>query len=159
MLENLRNTPGFFGPNLVADVTLVVQILFFLLLSAGVVAQLQGNHRWHRRLQIPVVLLNLLVIIFVMLPTFGRVSAQLPAAMAQTPVFVAVSHALLGGLAQLLSLYCLLAGLNILPRKFGVLRYWMWSAYTAWTAAIVFGIGVYLVYYTRVLTIVFGIGP
>lgn len=158
-MENLRSAPGFFGPNLLADMTLVLQILFFLVLSAGVVAQLQGNFKWHRRLQIPVVLLNLFVIIFVMLPTFLRAAADLPAASTQVPVFVAVSHALLGGLAELLSLYCLLAGLNVLTQKIGVLRYWMWSAYTAWTAAIVFGIGVYLVYYTRVLTIVFGIGP
>ena len=61
-MEALRNSAGFFGPNLLADITLVIQILFFLILCAGVVAQLQGKYKWHDRLQAPVVVLNILFI-------------------------------------------------------------------------------------------------
>jgi uncharacterized membrane protein YozB (DUF420 family) len=146
-MEMFRGGPGFFGPNMVADVTLVVQILFYLVLSGGVVAQLQGKHRLHGWLQGPVVVLNVLFIIFVMGPTFRSVSGEFPASLIKVPMLVTVAHATLGLMAQLLSVYCLLAGLNILPRKIGRLRYWMWAAYTAWTVAVVFGISTYLLFY------------
>ena len=42
-METLRNTTGFFGPSLLSDITVVIQILFYLTLCFGVVAQLQGT--------------------------------------------------------------------------------------------------------------------
>jgi len=138
---------GFWSSSLFADITLVVQILFYLVLCAGVVAQLQENYKWHDRLQIPVVVLNIFFIIFVMMPTFRSVAGELPAGITQVPTLVTVIHATLGAIAQLLAIYCLLAGLKILPRKIGRLRYWMWAAFTAWTATVIFGIGVYMTFY------------
>lgn len=146
-MELLRNAPGFFGPSLLVDVTLVVQILFYLVLSTGVVAQLQGKYKLHDWLQSPVVILNLAFIIFVMVPTFRSISAELPAKIVELPTLVATGHVALGAIAELLSIYCLLAGLKILPRKIGRLRYWMWTAYTAWTTAIVFGLSTYILFY------------
>ena len=148
----LRNSGGFFGSNLLADITLVVQILFYLVLCAGVVAQLQEKFKWHDRLQIAVVVLNIFFIVFVMLPTFGTVAGTLPGGIGEVPTLAAVIHGSLGTLAQLLAIYCLLAGVKILPRKIGMLRYWMWAAFAAWTATIIFGIGVYVVYYTSGFT-------
>ena len=139
--------PGFWSSNLFADVTLVVQILFYLVLSGGVIAQLQGKYKLHDRLQIPVVALNLLFIIFVMMPTLRFVVGDLPNGLSTVPVWVTLVHAFLGTVAQLLAIYCLLAGVKILPRRIGKLRYWMWATYSAWTAAIIFGIGVYLTFY------------
>lgn len=139
--------PGFWSSNLYADVTLIVQIVFYLMLCAGVVAQLQGKYKWHDRLQVPVVVLNVFFIILVMLPTFRAVAGDLPGNLNQAPAMVTLTHAGLGTLAQLLAIYCLLAGLKILPRKIGTLRYWMWAAYSAWTATIIFGIGVYILFY------------
>lgn len=139
--------PGFWSSNLYADVTLIVQIVFYLMLCAGVVAQLQGKYKWHDRLQVPVVVLNVFFIILVMLPTFRAVAGDLPGNLNQAPAMVTLTHAGLGTLAQLLAIYCLLAGLKILPRKIGMLRYWMWAAYSAWTATIIFGIGVYILFY------------
>lgn len=139
--------PGFWSSNLYADVTLIVQIVFYLMLCAGVVAQLQGKYKWHDRLQVPVVVLNVFFIILVMLPTFRAVAGELPGNLNQVPAMVTLTHAGLGTLAQLLAIYCLLAGLKILPRKIGTLRYWMWAAYSAWTATIIFGIGVYILFY------------
>lgn len=148
-METLRAAPGLFGPNtsLLTDVTLIVQILFYLILCAGVVAQLQNKHKLHSTLQIPVVVLNLLFIGMVMIPTFFSLPASFSAQIARPPVLITAAHAMLGTVAQLLSIYCLLAGLGILPRKVGALRYWMWGAFVAWTAAIIFGIGVYIMFY------------
>ncbi|MEM7347193.1 MAG: kelch repeat-containing protein [Chloroflexota bacterium] len=133
-------------------VTLVVQILFFLVLCAGVAVQLMANrgnqdlYKWHDRLQAPVVVLNILFIIFVMMPTFGAViPGSLPPA--DVPMWVTLLHGILGTIAQGLAIYCLLAGFKILPRKIGTLRYYMWAAFIAWSLALLFGIGVYFVFH------------
>ena len=146
-MELSTSANGFFGPSLPADVTLTVEIVFFLILSAGVVAQLLGKFRFHAWLQSSVVILNIFFVVMVMIPTFRDLSRSASAQLIQLPVLVTAVHAMLGTVAQLLSIYCLLAGLKILPGRTGVLRYWMWGAYTAWTATIVFGIGVYIFYY------------
>jgi N-acetylneuraminic acid mutarotase/uncharacterized membrane protein YozB (DUF420 family) len=135
---------GFWSSNLFADVTLVVQILFYLTLCAGVIVQLQGKYKWHDRLQIPVVVFNIFFILLVMAPTFR---ATLGGPLNGIPPIVTLIHASLGTIAQLLAIYCLLAGIKVLPRKIGVLRTWMWAAFTAWTATIIFGIGVYIAFY------------
>jgi len=150
-MELFSSASGFFGPSLLADITLIVEILFYLMLSAGVVAQLLGKSKGHAWLQTPVVILNIFLVVLVMTPTFRDLSRSAPAQLIQVPVLVTAVHAMLGIVAQLLSVYCLLAGFKVLPRKIGVLRYWMWGAYAAWTTTIVFGIGVYIVYYAAVL--------
>lgn len=132
-----------------ATVTLAVEILFYLVLCAGVVAQLRGLYKWHDRLQAPVVILNIFFIIFVMIPTFRLVVfEQLPGGLSDVPTLVTAAHGLLGSIAQLLSIYVLLAGFKILPRKIGVLRYWMWTTFGFWTLTILFGVAVYMQYYT-----------
>ncbi len=138
-----------------ATIILIIEILFFFVLCAGVVVQLRANqgnphlYVWHDRLQAPVVVLNLLLIIFFMVPTFQAVVlGNIPRGLSQIPTLVTAIHGILGTIAQGLSIYCLLAGFKILPRKIGVLRYWMWAAFIAWTVTILFGIGVYVVFYT-----------
>ncbi|MDX1521951.1 MAG: kelch repeat-containing protein, partial [Anaerolineae bacterium] len=132
-----------------ATITLVVEILFYLVLCAGVAAQLMKKYKWHDRLQAPIVILNIFFIIFVMIPTFRLVVVeQLPGGLSEVPTLVTALHGLLGTIAQLLSIYVLLAGFRILPRKIGVLRYWMWTTFVFWTLTILFGIGVYVLFYT-----------
>ncbi len=137
-----------------ATITLIVQILFYLVLCAGVAVQLKANrgnphlHKWHDRLQAPVVVLNILFILFVMIPSFRALAGDLPAGLAEVPTLVTVIHVTLGTIAQLLAIYLLLAGFKVLPRKIGKLRYWMWTGFVAWTLTILFGIGVYILFYT-----------
>lgn len=150
-MDALRNANGFLGTNgsLLADITLVVQILFFIILCAGAAVQLLANrgrphlYHWHDRLQAPVVLLNLLFILFVMVPTFIAVAGG-----GGSGSWVPITHGILGLLAEGVAIYCLLAGFKILPRKIGVLRYWMWTAFGLWAITLLFGIGVYLAFYT-----------
>ena len=139
--------PGFWSESLFADITLIIQIIFYLVLCAGVIAQLTGRYQWHERLQAPVVVLNILFILFVMIPTFRNVVGGFSESLNQIPTIVSVIHAVLGGLAQLFAIYVLLAGFKILPRKLGTLRYFMWTTFTLWTATIIFGIGVYITFY------------
>lgn len=132
-----------------ATITLIVEILFYLALCAGVVAQLRGKYKWHDRFQAPVVILNIFFILFVMIPTFRAVVlGSIPSGLSDVPVLVTAIHGLLGTIAQGLSIYCLLAGFKYLPRKIGVLRYWMRAAFAFWTLTILFGIGVYIIFYT-----------
>lgn len=155
-MQALRNASGFLGTNasLLADITLVIQILFFIVLCTGVAVQLNANRgkhnlfKWHDRLQAPVVVLNLLFIVFVMIPSFMAAVGGLSSGPANPVVIVPTIHGLLGLVAEGLGIYCLLAGFKILPRKIGTLRYWMRATFATWTITILFGIGVYLVYYT-----------
>lgn len=147
-METSATGNGFFSPYLLGDITLIVQILFYLALSAGVVAQLQRKYKLHDWLQTPVVVLNIVFIALWMAPGVGIIIGEIPAGIAPLPLTVSLGHTVLGTVAQVLSIYCMLAGWKILPRKIGSLRYWMWAAYTAWTAAIVFGISTYILLYT-----------
>lgn len=149
-MEALKSTPGFLGTNasLLADINLVVHILFYIMLCLGVTAQLNGKYKWHDRLQIPVVVLNLFFIAFVMIPSFMNIAPDVPANLGQTFFLVPTLHGILGALAQGVAIYCLLAGLKILPRKIGVLRYWMWLAFVLWTIVTLLGIFIYIIWYT-----------
>ncbi|NJN95549.1 MAG: anti-sigma factor [Anaerolineales bacterium] len=145
-MGGLREIPGFLGTggNLLVDLTLVIEILFYISLCLGVTAQLRKQYKWHDRFQIPVVVLNLFFIVFVMIPT---IMAIISTGVASMPPLV-LAHAGVGVLAQLVAVYCLLAGLKILPRKIGVLRWFMWTAFVLWTITLLLGIGLYISFYT-----------
>lgn len=133
-----------------ATITIIVEILFYLVLCAGVVVQLRKAYHWHDRLQAPIVILNIFFILFVMIPTFRAVVFNPNSGgLSEVPTLVPLIHGALGTIAQLLAIYCLLAGFKILPRKIGTLRYWMWATFVAWTATVMFGVGVYLIYYVN----------
>jgi|GEM_PF-2587784 len=139
--------PGFWSSSLFADINVIVQIVFYLVLCAGVITQLTGRYHLHDKFQAPIVVLNIVFIAFVMIPTFRLLVGELPGNLNQIPPIVALIHAGLGASAELLAIYCLLAGFKILPRKLGVLRYFMWATFTLWTATVIFGIGVYITFH------------
>jgi hypothetical protein len=145
-MGGLRELPGFLGTggNFLVDLTLIVEILFYISLCLGVTAQLRKKYKWHDRFQIPVVVLNIFLIALIMIPTFLAISGE---GIGRIPPLV-LAHAGLGLLAQGVAIYCLLAGLKILPRKIGVLRYFMWAAFALWTLTVLLGIGLYISFYT-----------
>ncbi len=59
------------GASLGADLTLVVQTLFFIVLTIGVVAQRFRKYKAHDLLQTSVVVLNFFFIIFLMVASFS----------------------------------------------------------------------------------------
>ncbi|HRQ36986.1 MAG TPA: plastocyanin/azurin family copper-binding protein [Chloroflexota bacterium] len=144
---------GFLGTNasFITDVTLLAEIVFFIAICAGVVAQRRGRYKLHDWIQTPVVLLNLLLIIFVMVSSFlgQRVVSTLPQRPGDAYYLVVALHGALGLIAEGLAIYCLLAGHKILPRKIGRLRYWMWATFGFWTAALMAGMATYYVWYMQ----------
>ena len=73
---------GFLGTDasFITDITLLAEIIFFVAVCLGVVAQRRGRYKLHDWIQTPVVILNLLLIIFVMVSSFvgQRVVSTLP---------------------------------------------------------------------------------
>ncbi len=141
-----------FGTNasLGTDLTLLAEILFFILLTVGVVAQRRGNYKLHDRIQTPVVILNAILVIAMMVTAFiGQRIPQQAIARPNAYYVVAALHGLFGLAAVFLSIYCLLAGWQILPRKLGQLRKVMWATYIVWGISVLLGIAVYYVWYVQ----------
>ena len=151
-------TPGFLGTNapIMVDITLLAEIVFFILLTIGVVAQRRGNYHLHDYIQTPVVILNTILVMWIMVfEFFGRDIAQTAIERPQDPYFVvATIHGIFGSAAAILSIYCLLAGWKILPRNIGRLKYVMWVTYIIWTCAVLLGVATYYIWYVRVPPVV-----
>ncbi|HSM56070.1 MAG TPA: plastocyanin/azurin family copper-binding protein [Candidatus Sulfomarinibacteraceae bacterium] len=143
--EGFLGTGAPFG----ADLALVAEIVLFLLLIVGIVAQRRGRFRLHDWIQTPVVLLNLALIVAIMITSFRQqqVASTLPTRPTDPYYLVVGIHAVLGLAAMGLAIYCLLAGHKILPRKIGRLRYWMWGTFGVWTLAVLAGVATYGVWY------------
>lgn len=139
------------GATLGADITLIVQILFYGLLLLGIGAQIFRRYKWHDRFQTPVVVLNLFFIIFIMVVSFveARVLQTLPRRPGDPYYLTVAIHAGLGTVTELLAIYCLLAGFKILPRRIGVLKWFMRATFALWTFTLLFGFGTYYVWYLR----------
>ena len=148
-MDALRNASGFLGTGapLLQDINLILQLVFYVALCLGIMAQRKRKYHWHDRFQTPVVVLNLLFIGLIMIPSARFVAQEIPARLKQTFYLVPTVHMVLGTLSEVLAIYCLLSGFKILPRKIGVLRYWMWTTFVLWTASVIFGVGIYFVWY------------
>jgi len=97
------------------------------------------------------VILNLSLIILTMLPSFHRqVLPKLPGRIARPYFALATTHAALGGLAELMGLYILLAaGTKLLPEKFRITRFkfWMRSLLLLWWIVLFLGMATYARWY------------
>ncbi|WP_420645024.1 plastocyanin/azurin family copper-binding protein [Candidatus Leptofilum sp.] len=144
---------GFLGTNasFITDFTLLAEITLFIALCIGVIAQRRGQYKLHDWIQTPVVILNLFLIVSVMITSFmgQRVISTLPQRPGDAYYLVVALHAGLGLIAEGLAFYCLLAGHQILPRKIGRLRYWMWATFVFWTAALIAGVATYIIWYVQ----------
>ncbi|MCI0395313.1 MAG: plastocyanin/azurin family copper-binding protein [Chloroflexi bacterium] len=144
---------GFLGTGATfgADLTLIVQTLFYLALLVGIAAQLRRKYKWHDRIQAPVVVLNLFFIFFIMVVSLreAQILSTLPKRPGDPFYLAAGLHAILGTVTEGLAIYCLLAGFKILPRKIGRLKHFMRATYALWTVTFLFGLGTYYVWYLR----------
>jgi uncharacterized membrane protein YozB (DUF420 family) len=111
-----------------ADVTLLLELALGAGLLAGALLARTGRHRVHAACQSIIVFLNLMVIVFMILPSFHRqVLPKLPGRIGKPYYALAAMHAALGGIAELGGLYILLAaGTIVLPEKFRIRRYKFW---------------------------------
>ncbi len=139
-----------------SDLTAIVEIGMGLALLAGMVLARRRRYRAHAWCQSAVVLLNLVAITLTMTPSFRRSFLPIPAHLGNSYHVLAVVHAALGSVAELLGLYILLVvGTNILPKRLRFTRYrykvWMRTGILLWWLALLFGLATYARWYVAPL--------
>lgn len=144
---------GFLGTaaSFRADLTLVVEIGMGAALLVGTVLARQRRYRAHAWCQSAVVLLNLVAIMLFMAPSFSRqVAPKITAGLGHSYRALALVHAGLGSVAELLGIYILMvAGTDILPKRLRFARYkpWMRMALVLWWLVLLLGLGTYVRWY------------
>ena len=96
-------------------------------------------------------LLNLVMILLVMSPSFRRqVAPALPVGMREAYYSVSTVHAALGTLAEFLGVYIMLVvGTKLIPERFRFKRWklWMRTELALWWLVLLLGVGTYWVWY------------
>jgi uncharacterized membrane protein YozB (DUF420 family) len=127
-----------------ADWILLAELAMGLALIGGAVLAQKRYYRAHGCVQATVVLLNLTVIGWYMVPPFVQIVVpRIPAHLGRSYFALATAHGLMGILAEILALYVLLsAGTPLLPKRLRFTRYkfWMRTTLVLWWLAI--GLGV-----------------
>jgi len=146
MLEFFRT-----GAGLKANLNLVSQLAMGVALIGGGLLARAKRYTAHGICQASVLVLNLIAIAFVMWPSFhGQVMPALPKHLTDSYYGVATTHGILGGIAELLGLYIVLAaGTGILPLSLRISRWkvWMRIELALWWVVIVTGVFTYYVWY------------
>jgi uncharacterized membrane protein YozB (DUF420 family) len=131
--------------------TLLLEMGMGVGLLAGAWLARAGRIRTHAACQAVIVILNLTLIILTMLPSFHRqVLPKLPGRIARPYFALATTHATLGGVAELMGLYILLAaGTKLLPERFRITRFklWMSSLLLLWWIVLFLGMATYARWY------------
>jgi uncharacterized membrane protein YozB (DUF420 family) len=142
--------PGFLGTTApwTADVTLLLEWAIGIGLLAGALLARAGRYRLPAACQSVNVLLNLILIVLAMFPSFHRqVLPKLPSRIGRPYYALAATHAAMGTVAELLALYLLLAaGRTFLPEKLRLRSYkiWMRGVLFLWWIVLFVGIATYV---------------
>src|SRR5260370_27235494 len=141
------------GAGLKANFNLVSQLAMGVTLIGGALFARAKRYTAHGICQSAVLLLNLILIAFVMWPSFyGQVLPVLPRHLADRYYGAATAHGILGAIAELLGLYIVLAvGTEILPRRLCIVRLklWMRIELLLWWVVIVTGGLAYYIWYAE----------
>ncbi len=146
---------GFLGTAapLYADLTLLLEMAMSVGLLVGAALARLGRFRAHAWCQASIVLLNLVMIGFTMLPSFQRlILPKLPSTIGKPYYALSTVHGGLGIVAEIGGLYILLAaGTNLLPEKFRIRRYkfWMRSVLLFWWTVLLLGMATYTRWYVN----------
>lgn len=144
---------GFLGTTAprYADAVLLLEIGMGLVLVIGAVLARKKMFRLHACCQSTIVLLNLVVVVLLMVPSFHlHVSPKLPARLGKAYYALATAHAALGSAAEMAGLYILLAaGTKLLPQQLRLSRYkeWMRTVLVLWWLVILLGLMTYVRWY------------
>jgi uncharacterized membrane protein YozB (DUF420 family) len=144
---------GFLGTGATfsADVNLIVQFSMGAALIAGVVLAKRKHYKAHGICQTTVLVLNLLMIELVMWPSFQQqVEPSVSKGFHRWYYEVAILHAGLGILAELLGFYIVaVAGTNLLPQflRFKHWKWWMRTELVLWAIVLLSGAGTYCAWY------------
>jgi uncharacterized membrane protein YozB (DUF420 family) len=144
---------GFLGTAapMAADRALVIEVGMGIALIVGAVLARRQHYRAHGWCQSIVVLLNLVLIVQFMVPSFRhQVLPGIPGDRGDIHYVIAMAHGALGTIAELFALYIVLAaGTTILPRQLRFSRYkrWMRVALALWLITLLSGIATYVQWY------------
>jgi uncharacterized membrane protein YozB (DUF420 family) len=134
-----------------ADLTLLLEIAMGVGLLIGALLARSGRFRQHAWCQSVIVLLNVVLIVLTMIPSFHvHVSPKLPIRLGKAYYALATVHAALGAIAEIAGLYILLAaGTSVLPEKFRITNYklWMRSVLLLWWLVLLLGLATYARWY------------
>jgi uncharacterized membrane protein YozB (DUF420 family) len=135
-----------------SDLVLLLEIGMGVALILGAVLARMRRFRWHAWCQSVIVLLNFVVILVVMAPSFRfRVAPKIPVKLGKAYYALATAHAALGSVAEIGGLYILIAaGTNLLPQRLRMTNYklWMRSVLALWWLVLLFGLATYARWYT-----------
>jgi uncharacterized membrane protein YozB (DUF420 family) len=134
-----------------ADVVLLLEIGMGVGLLIGAALARMRRIRLHAWCQSVIVLLNFVVIVLTMVPSFqAHVSPKIPLKLGKAYYALATAHGALGSVTEMVGLYILLAaGTNVLPHKFRVTEYklWMRSLLVLWWLVLLLGLATYARWY------------
>jgi len=134
-----------------ANLTLLIEIAMGVGLLIGAVLARLRRFRGHACCQAVIVLLNLSVIVFTMIPSFRvHVSPKIPLKLGKAYYALATAHAAIGTITEVAGLYILLAaGTTVLPQRFRVANYklWMRTVLVLWWVVLLLGFATYTSWY------------
>jgi len=146
---------GFLGTaaSFEADLVLLLEIAMGVGLLAGAWLARARRYRYHAWCQSAIVLLNLVVVVIAMIPSFrAQVLPRIPHKLGKAYVALATAHAALGSITELAALYILLAaGTRLLPERLRITRYkaWMRTVLALWWVVLLLGLATYARWYVR----------
>jgi hypothetical protein len=136
-----------------ADVVLLLEFGMGVALLIGAALARMRRFRLHAWCQSAIVLLNLVVILMIMIPSFHvNVSLNIPLKLGKAYYALATAHGALGSVTEIAGLYILLAaGTNVLPDKFRLTEYkpWMRGLLALWWLVLLLGLATYTRWYVR----------
>ena len=139
------------GAGVRANFNLVSQLAMGAALIGGGLMARSKRYTAHAICQSAVLILNLILIAFVMWPSFfGQVVPALPKHLTEPYYGAVTAHGIFGAIAELLGLYIVLAaGTDALPHRLRITRWklWMRIELLLWWAVIVTGVLTYYVWY------------
>ena len=146
-MEGFLGTHAGFG----SDLNLTIQIAMGVALITGAFLARAKRFAAHGICQTVVLVLNLVMICFLMWPSFqSHVLPRLPERLGKGFYAVATIHGVLGVLAEILGLYIVLvAGTKILPESWRFKRWklWMRVELALWWVVLMMGVLTYCVWY------------
>ena len=134
-----------------ANLVLLLEIAIGVGLLIGALLARRRRFRGHAWCQSVIVLLNLAVIGFTMIPSFiVHVSPKIPLKLGKAYYALSTAHSALGSVTEIAGLYVLLAaGTSVLPEKLRITRYkvWMRTVLVLWWAVLLLGMATYARWY------------
>ena len=134
-----------------ANLTVLLEMAMAVGLLLGAQLARLRHFRAHAWCQSLIVLLNLAVIVFTMVPSFRvHVSPKIPDKLGKSYYAVATAHAALGSVTEIAGLYIMLAaGTSVLPQRFRITNYklWMRTTLVLWWIVLLSGLVTYVRWY------------